>query len=155
MSERCAACGQEMVPGPPREWTGQRGDYSVSARNLPILVCPGGCPGFRVSTGDVLKDIFAISRSMSMQLAKRKGLFSARLVCRNCGGELTPGDPRHEFTFTGPFGRGLPIQVVVSGPCLDCIACGLHHLPPPDGREGIDDLTGTIAEALTQDGGTP
>ena len=150
MSQICPTCGAPLVPGPSGEWTARQGQFRVSLRNAPYLVCPAGCPTRQVSASVLLKQVFLLSRGMSAHVAKKKGLFGTRAACPRCGEELADAGSRRVFDFEEPDPSGHALRLQVEGPSLDCRTCGASFLPPFGSERGMEDLTGAIAEALTQ-----
>ena len=150
MSETCPTCGAPLVPGPSGEWTTHQGQFRVCLRNAPYLACPAGCPTRKVAASLLLQQVFLLSRGLRSLMARKKGLFGSRLVCPRCGGELADAGARRVFDFEEPDRSGHALRLQVEGPSLDCRTCGAFFLPPFGPEQGMKDLTGAIAEALTQ-----
>jgi ribosomal protein S27E len=150
VTETCAICGASLVPGPPSEWTTRQGQFRVSLRSVPYLVCPAGCPGKKISASVLLQRAFLLFRGMRAHVAKKKGLFGTRASCPRCGEELVDAGSRRVFDFEEPDPSGHALRLQVEGPSLDCRTCGASFLPPPGSEGGMEDLTGAIAEAISQ-----
>jgi hypothetical protein len=117
---------------------------------VPYLVCPAGCPGKKLCASALIQRVFLLSRGMRARVAKKKGLFGTRCACPLCGEDLVDAGSRRVFDFEVPDPSGRALRLQVEGPSLDCRTCGASFLPPPGSGGGMEDLTGAIAEAISQ-----
>lgn len=147
MATCCGTCGAVLVSGPGRSLGPvTRGEYTAELRNLPRLVCPAGCPTTEVPLQEMLLEVLALGKAMVGHVAKRRGILPRRSVCPRCASALAPVATPHTFTFLGSSGEGMPLELVVTGPALECPTCCQACLPHDAGTRGLNEATSGVMQ---------
>ena len=144
----CPRCGVPLQRQVLPEIEGSAGECRVKVRGLPMDVCPA-CGARRFpSVSFALNLALALARGHRLRPPKSKGLFNRRLVCSECGEELTP-EP-HPGTITIPLeAEGAAVEVEVDAPFHTCYKCGAQHaaISGGHGRELVEAVTGALKAA--------
>ena len=126
MEHRCPKCGELCLSRPSGDRTAAAGAYSVTIRGIPFFSCPRGCVIDQPDMGNALFPFLKLLGQLSHAVARKKGFFRKRLVCRECGEELVSQPAENRWNFVSP-----PIEIAVAGPGLFCARCQKAFLPDP------------------------
>ena len=129
MEHRCPKCGEICLASPSEERSVEAGAYRVTFRGIPFFSCPRGCVVDQPDVQGFLLSGLRLAGEFSHAIAKRKGLFGKRYVCRECGEDLVQ-EPKESTWDFRPDASG-PMDLTITGPGLMCPRCQKAFLPQP------------------------
>jgi hypothetical protein len=141
MDRRCPECGEPCVPSAATEHTAAAGSYRVTFKGIPFLSCPRGCVVDQPDLAGSLLPLLKLASQLSHAVAKKKGLFRKRDVCRECGDDLLKEPTEGRWGFRPD--PSSPLEVTITGPGHLCPRCQKSYIPRPvDIQSFSDSLTG-------------
>ena len=153
MLKKCRECGETLIDGPPQERSAESERFKVTIKGIPTKICPRGCDGFYWYSPDLGMEVIDTLDGKSENIARLKGFFRYRQLCRNCKKELEPAENK-VFKFEKKCRKGTVIEMIISAPSLFCSRCNLYFLPAQTASWGdsyYGELTDVIAKALSKD----
>jgi uncharacterized protein with PIN domain len=151
--DRCRICRQRLEPGPMQDRAAESATWKVAIRGIPTRRCPQGCQGLFWFDPNFGVEVFDMLVADTDSVARRKGLFRTRQLCRMCGAELGRTPQPGSVSVGGRLRSGSLLEIRIEGPLLRCEVCRRDYLPAqlagwdPVHRE-LDDL---ISGAATRD----
>ena len=146
MGQICGACGAPLSPGGQDDLESRAGSFHITYRGMPLLKCPRGCPGGIADPSVSLMGILKLARQVPSCVAKRKGIFSKRPVCRACGVDLVETGAEHTWTLGVETEAGSPLELVMTGPALLCPKCQTYFIPSDErSRELVQAVSGALS----------
>jgi hypothetical protein len=135
MEHRCPKCGEVCLPTPSEERSVEAGAYHLTVKGVPFFSCPRGCVIDQPDVGDFLLSGIKLAGELSHAIAKKKGFFRSRYVCRECGDDLVQCAAKSTWDFR-PDPSG-PLEITITGPGFLCPRCQKAYLPRPIGVQSF------------------
>jgi|GEM_PF-7022371 len=129
MEHRCPKCGEVCLPSSSQERSAEAGAYRLTVKGIPFFSCPRGCVIDQPDVGQSLLPLWNLLSELSHSVAKTKGLFRKRYVCRVCGDDLVQEPAESTWDFR-PDPSG-PMELTIKGPGFLCPRCQKAYLPRP------------------------
>lgn len=123
----CSKCKGEMTVKPLGTLSGEEGGVKVTIQAMPAAVCEQGHKRFvyPLMAGMLMDMMMDEEFYKFVPEATRKGLFTKRYHCRDCGQEL-PASPTGIQTreMTAEFKHVEPFKALIDVPVYKCAGCG-------------------------------
>ena len=146
MDEVCTICGSVLIPGRQDDLQFRAGAFQITYRGMPMLKCPRGCPGGHEDPSMTVVGILKLAQQLPSCVAKRKGLFSNRPVCRQCRGDLVESGLDHTWTLSAEAGGARSTELIMTGPALLCPRCQVYFIPSDErGKELVHAVSGALS----------
>jgi hypothetical protein len=146
VDEVCTNCGSTLIPGRRDDLEARAGAFHMTYRGIPMLTCPRGCPGGHADPAMTVVGILKLARQVSSCVAKRKGIFSKRPVCRLCEGDLVESGVEHTWTLNAEASGAKSTELIMTGPALLCPRCQTYFIPSDQRSK---ELVQTVSGALS------
>jgi hypothetical protein len=127
----CSKCKGEMSPEVHGPFHGEEGGLRVTLSGMPYAACAQGHKRFLSTSfsANLMDLVVNPDAYRDLPSAVRKGLFTKRYHCPDCGQEL-PSSPtsRRTLQVAAEIKKAAPFQIAVDVPVFKCSGCGKESI---------------------------